>query len=96
MTRIALVVCFALALTQSHAQENSTARILPDVIYSSPVGSMEIVPFVAYDDKPFRSQEIVRLGVGGCIRGPFTVSNSRGEMIFRLDAGADFPDGCSK
>lgn len=69
---------------------HSIAPIKPDIIVSDP---LENIPFVAFD--PDR-KELVRLYKGGCIRGPFTVNNSRGEVIFRLDAGADIPDGCSK
>lgn len=38
------------------------------------------------------NQEIFRLGEGGCLIGPLEI----GPGIFKLEAGFDFPTGCSK
>lgn len=38
------------------------------------------------------NQDIFRLGKGGCLIGPLEI----GTGVFKLEAGVDFPAGCSK
>lgn len=41
-------------------------------------------------------QEIFWLMPGGCLRGPLKFYDERGAASFQLDAGADYPVGCSR
>ena len=40
--------------------------------------------------------EILRLGVGGCVRGPLIVFDRVGQPLFQLSAGASLPAGCNE
>lgn len=51
-------------------------------------------PLVVFSNQSY-SSKIVELGSRGCIQGPFSVYNGKGVELFRLDAGADYPAGCS-
>lgn len=40
--------------------------------------------------------EIFRLGPGGCLRGPITITNpNTGVVIFQLLDGVEYPAGCA-
>lgn len=41
-------------------------------------------------------EPIFSIKPGSCIRGPLLIQQETGQEIFRLDAGTDFPAGCSK
>lgn len=55
----------------------------------------KVVPLLIFTDKSY-SHEIVRLGDGGCIRGPFVVFAPDGKELFRLEKDIVYPAECEK
>lgn len=41
-------------------------------------------------------REIFAMSPGACLRGPLFIKNDKGENVFELAGGADFPAGCSR
>lgn len=63
-------------------------------LVASPAICQEIFTFKDWQSTTL--PEIFRLGPGGCLRGPITITNpNTGVVIFQLLAGAEYPAGCA-
>ena len=60
---------------------------------SSPIGTLT---FTRPDFRIQESREIFRMAADACLRGPLYFLDREGKKMFELQAGVDYPTGCSK